>query len=224
MEEILLKVERRSVIGKQVKALRRQGKLPGVMYGHNVEPTPILMNLHETSRILGPLSPSALVTVELEGEKHITLVREKQLDYIKNIIKHIDFQVVSMKEKLRARVTVVVIGLSPAVKDFNGVLVEGLDEIEVECLPQDLPAKIEVDISNLIRIGDSINVRDVILPPNVIALDDPDEMVVVVTAQAAEEKVEEVVVVAEGLEPEVIEKGKIEEGEEAEGEKPVAKE
>ncbi len=218
MEEILLSAESREVIGKQVKALRREGKLPGIIYGRGIQPTPILMDLKDATRILVPLAPSALVTVTLAGEKHLTLVREKQRDFIRGTLKHIDFQAVSMKEKLRVNVLVELIGVSPAVKDFNGVLVEGLTEVEVECLPQDLPSKITVEISGLAKIGDSITVKDLVMPPNVTSMDNPDDMIVIVTAQAAEEVVEVVVpevVEGEG-EPEVIEKGKKEEeGEEA---------
>jgi large subunit ribosomal protein L25 len=217
MDEILLEAEHRDVIGKQVKALRRQGKLPGILYGRSMQPTPILMDLRDASRTLNQLAPSSLVTVVLAGEKHLALVREKQRDFIRRTLKHIDFQAVSMKEKLRVNVLVEIVGLSPAVKDFNGVLVEGLTEVEVECFPQDLPSKISIDISGLKRIGDAISVRDLIMPPNVVSLDNPDDMILIVTAQAAEEVVEVVVaaVVPEGVEPEVIEKGKIEEEEEA---------
>lgn len=217
MEEILLAAEPREVIGKQVKALRRQGKLPGILYGRSMEPKPILMDLREATRTLGQLAPSALVTVVLVGEKHLALVREKQRDFIRGTLKHVDFQAVSMLEKLRVNVIVDFVGVSPAVKDYNGILVEGLTEVEVECFPQDLPSKITVDISGLKKIGDSITVGDLVMPPNVESLDNPDEMVVIVTAQAAEEVVEEApAVVAEAeAEPEVIERGKKEEEEEA---------
>ena len=219
MEEILLDAESRDVIGKQVRALRRQGKLPGILYGRSMQPTPIMMDLRDATRILLQLAPSALVTVVLAGEKHLALVREKQRDFIRGTLKHIDFQTVSMKEKLRVNVIINLVGLAPAVKDFNGVLVEGLTEVEVECFPQDLPSKISVDISGLKKIGDSITVRDLIMPPNVASLDNPDEMLVIVTAQAAEEVVEVAPVAAveavEEGEPEVIEKGKKEEEEEA---------
>jgi large subunit ribosomal protein L25 len=217
MEEILLEVESRDVTGKQVKALRRLGKLPGILYGRSIQPTPILMDLRDASRALVQLAPSALVTVILSGEKHLVLVREKQRDFIRGTLKHVDFQVVSMKEKLRVNVLIDFVGLSPAVKDFNGVLVEGLTEVEVECFPQDLPSKITVDISNLNKIGDSLTVRDLVMPPNVITLANPDDMIMIVTAQAAEEVVEVVapVAVVEEGEPELIEKGKKEEGEEA---------
>ena len=217
MEEILLAAEHREVIGKQVKALRRQGKIPGILYGRSIQPTPILMDLRDASRTLMQLAPSALVTVLLAGEKHLALVREKQRDFIRGTLKHVDFQAVSMMERLRVNVIVDFVGLSPAVKDFNGVLVEGLTEVEVECLPQDLPSRITVDISNLRRIGDSITVRDLTMPPNVTSLDNPDDMVVIVTAQAAEEVVEvaPVIVEVEETEPEIIDKGKKEEEEEA---------
>jgi large subunit ribosomal protein L25 len=221
MEEILLNAETRDVIGKQVKALRRQGKLPGILYGRGVQPTPILMDLRDASRILVPLAPSALVTVILAGEKYLALVREKQRDFIRGTLKHIDFQTVSLKEKLRVDVLISFVGLAPAVKDFNGVLVEGLTQVEVECFPQDLPSSITVDVSGLNKIGDSITVRDLIMPPNVASLDNPDDMIVIVTAQAAEEVVEvaPVAEVVEG-EPEVVEKGKKEEGEEEAEAKP----
>ena len=217
MEEIFLDAEPRDVIGKQVKALRRQGKVPGILYGRSMQPIPILMDLRDATRTLGRLAPSALVTVVLAGEKHLALVREKQRDFIRGTLKHVDFQAVSMKEKLRVNVIINLVGLAPAVKDFNGVLVEGLTEVEVECFPQDLPSKISVDISGLKKIGDSLTVHDLVMPPNVESLDNPDEMIVIVTAQAAEEVVEvaPAAVAVEEAEPEVIEKGKIEEEEEA---------
>jgi large subunit ribosomal protein L25 len=218
MEEILLDAEPRDVIGKQVKALRRQGKVPGILYGRSMQPKPLLMDLRIATRTLGQLAPSALVTVVLAGEKHLALVREKQRDFIRGTLKHVDFQAVSMLEKLRVNVTIDLVGLSPAVKDFNGVLVEGLTEVEVECFPQDLPSKISVDISGLKKIGDSLTIRDLVMPPNVESLDNPDEMIVIVTAQAAEEVAEVAAVAAveevEETEPDVIERGKKEEEEE----------
>lgn len=212
MEKAVLHATRRTVLGKQVGQLRRQGKLPAIMYGHNIEPTPISMDLHTSSQILDRLTASSLITIELDGIENAALVREKQRDYIRGTLIHIDFQIVSLTEKLRATVSIVLSGLSPAVKDFNGVVVSGLDEIEVECLPQDLPERIVVDISNLRKIGDGIYVRDLVVAENVEILENSDEMIVIVTATAAEE--EEVVEEAVSTEePEIIEKGKKEEEE-----------
>ena len=139
MEKVVISAERRTVLGKQVGALRRAGKLPGVIYGHHVDPTPIVMNLHETSRQLAGLTASSLVTIELEGSQLSALVREKQRDYIRGTLRHVDFQAVSLTEKIRAKVGVVLHGTSPAVRDFNGIVVNGISDLEVEALPQDLP-------------------------------------------------------------------------------------
>ena len=213
MEEVTIKAVKREVTGKQVKALRRQGLLPAVLYGRNFPSTPISLDLRDASHTLSHMTTSVLVTVVLDGEKHLALVRERQRDFIRGTLKHIDFQVVSMKEKLRTSVSVVIVGESPAVKDFNGVLVTGLDEVEVECFPQDLPERIMADVSGLKQIGDAIYVRNLVISEKVEILEDPNEVVVVVTAQAAEE-VEEVVVAEVVAEPELIEKGKKEEEEE----------
>ena len=135
-----------------------------------------------------------------------------------------DFLAVSLTEKIRAEVRIELTGVSPAVKDFNAVLVTGLHTLSVECLPTDLPDHVAVDISSLAEVGDGIHVKDVIVPENVRVLDDPDEMVVVTTF-AKEEEVEApaaaegvVEAAAEGAEPELsVERGKKEE--EAAGEK-----
>jgi large subunit ribosomal protein L25 len=209
MEKVVLQTEHRNVIGKQVNALRRAGKLPAVIYGHNFEPTPIVLNEKEATKALSGLTSSSLVTLVLDGTEHASLVRDRQRDYIHNRLIHIDFQVVSLTEKIRAKVSVEITGTSPAVKDFNGVVLTGLDEVEVECLPQYLPERLIVDISPLKKIGDGIYVRDISFDENVELLEDVDEMIVMVTASTEEEAV----VAGEGAEaePEVIEKGKKEE-------------
>ena len=212
MEKVVLHATRRTIIGKQVGAMRREGQLPAVLYGHHFEPTPITLDLRETTRGLHGLTASSLVTIELEGKEHATLVRERQRDYLRNRLIHIDFQVVSLTEKISAEVPIILTGTSPAVKDFNGVVVTGLTNLEVECFPQDLPAEIVLDISVLTKIGDAIYGHDIPLPEKVKALSDLDEMIALVTAGAAEEAEEEAEEEAAGAEePEVIEKGKREE-------------
>jgi len=213
MKEIVLIAKRRDVVGKQVKALRREGLLPAVLYSRHLAPIIITLDMRDASRVLPTITSSHLVVVDVEGEKLTTLVREKQRHPVTGSLLHVDFQVLSMTEKLRTTVVIVLEGEAPAAKNFNGVLVTGQTELEVECLPSDLPERIRVNVSGLNEIGNSIHVRDLILPPKVEVLTDPDELVVLVTAQAAEEK-EEVVAVEGAIEPEVIEKGKIEEEEE----------
>ena len=219
MDKILIQAEKRKVTGKKVGALRRQGKLPGVMYGRHIDPMPILMDLREASKALFKLSASSIVTIELEGEEFPALVREKQRDYIKNILEHVDFQVVSMKEKIRTLVTVELIGISPAIKNFNGVVVQNLNQIEVEALPNDLPDRLELDMSILEEIGSSLLVSDLEVSDKVEILSNLDETVVVITGaeqELEEEEGEEIDEFGEGdMEPEISEqRGKQEEEEE----------
>lgn len=211
MEKLVIQATRRSVTGKKVGALRRDGKLPGILYGYQIDSTPILMELREASRVLAHASSSQLITINLDGKEFATLVREKQRDFIKGTLLHVDFQVVSLTEKIRTSVGIELSGTSPAVKDFNGVIVQELDEVEVEALPQDLPDKFVVDISGLAKIGDAVFVRDLNVPSSIEILNEPDEVVVIVTGAAPEISEEEVS--EEISEPEVIERGKKEEEE-----------
>lgn len=208
MAHLVLKATRRDKLaGKTVKALRRQGYLPAVMYGHNFEPVSILLDAHSANLALSGLSSSTIVTVDLEGSEQATLIRERQKDYLRNRLLHVDFQVVSLTEKIRTAVNIDLTGLSPAVKDFNAVIVSHVTSIMVEALPNDLPSSIKVDVSILKAIGDAIHVRDLVVSSSVTVLADPDEIVVVATGAAAEEEGE----AGDAAEPEVIERGKKEE-------------
>jgi large subunit ribosomal protein L25 len=209
--EVVLKAEKRDVIGKQVKALRRQGRLPAVLYGRKFQAIPVTLDLREAGRILPTITSSHLVTIALDGERHTALVREKQRHPVQGSLLHVDFMVVSMTEKLRASVMIELVGEAPGAKEFNGVLVVGQEQLEVESLPGDLPERITVDLSVLAQIGDAIHVRDIAIPSGVEVLTDPDEMVAILTAPAAEELVEKVEEEGEEAEPEVIERGKKEE-------------
>ncbi|MCU0484502.1 MAG: 50S ribosomal protein L25 [Anaerolineales bacterium] len=208
MEQVVLKADRREVVGKHVKSLRREGKLPAILYGKRISPIPVVLDWREASRILSHLTPSSLVQIDLGTEKHTALVREKQRNHLTGALLHVDFQVISMTEVIRTRVSIAAVGESPAVKVLNGILVVSMDDLEVECLPTDLPSQIEVDISMLKEIGDAVHVRDLVLPPKVSVLDDPDTVVLVVTFQEAEEAAAGE---AGGEEPEVMTKGKKEE-------------
>lgn len=221
MDEVIIKAEPRSIIGKQVKALRREGKLPAVLYSKNIGSKPILLDAVDVTRTLRSVGTTSLVVIELEGKKHTTLVRERQRDFIKGSLLHVDFQEVSLKEKVRANVSIVLEGEAPAEKAVDGLVVTILDQLEVESLPQDLPERIVVDISSLENIGDGIHVKDIEASEDFEILTDMEELIVVITAPTIEVEVEEEVeeVVEEELEPEVVDRGKaVEEDQEAEEE------
>ncbi len=211
MEKLVLNATRRST-KRTAKAVRRDGLLPAVLYGHHFDSTPVSLDAHDTNLKLTGLSSSAIVNIALDGETHSVLVREKQKDYLKGVLIHVDFLVVSMTEKLRTNVGIHLEGVSPAVKDFNGIVVNNLSEVEVESLPQYLPEKIVVNLAGLKEIGDSIHVRDLVVAPEVSILSDMDE--VVVNIAAMREEAEEEVAETSELEPEVIERGKKEEEDE----------
>ncbi len=220
MEKVVLKATKRDVIGKQVKALRREGKLPAVIYGRHNEPISISLDAHSASLALAKVTSSSLVTLDVDGTEYPALVREKQRDYIKNRLVHVDFLAVSLKEKLRASVSLHFVGVSLAVKDYGAVFVHNLEQFHVECLPTDLPERIDVDISTLARIGDGIRVGEVAVSDKIQVLDNPDTMVCVASAPKVEEEV--VVAAVEGAvaapdsgEPSLsVERGKQEEDEE----------
>jgi len=198
-----------------VKAMRREGKLPAVIYGRHTEPINVFLDAHTASLALGRITSSSLVTLDVNGTEYPALVREKQRDFIKNRLLHVDFLAVSLDEKLRARVSIHFEGVSGAVKDFGAVLIKNLEQLQVECLPGDLPERIDVDIFILAKIGDGIRVKDVKVSDKVRLLDDPETMVAVATMPKVEEEAavpgaEGVVVPAvTGTEPEIsVERGK----------------
>lgn len=218
MEKVVLKATKREVVGKQVKAMRREGRLPAVIYGKHTEPINISLDAHGASLTLAKLTSSSIVTIDVDGTEYPTIVREKQRDFIKNRLLHVDFLAVSLTEKIRATVALRFTGLSLAVKDYNAILVHNLEQLHVECLPTDLPENIEVDVARLNRPGEGLRVRDIAVAENIRVLEDEDTMVVV----AAASKIEEALPGAEGVaeevsaeEPEIsVERGKKDEEEE----------
>jgi large subunit ribosomal protein L25 len=217
MAELVLNAKPRNVIGKAVKALRRQGWIPAVLYGRHISPLPIQVEGRELQRVLSQARGGArLITLQVDGETHLALIREVQREPIRREILHVDFQAIEMTEKIRVEVPVIFKGASPAVERGEGVLVHGLTHVEIECLPKDLIEAITVDLSVLDRVDAAIYVRDLQAPPGVTIVSDPDELIALVTAPAAE-AIEEVPLPAEAPEVEVIGRGKkVEEEEEEE--------
>jgi len=186
-----------------------------VIYGRHTDPINIELDAKAAGRKLANATSSSLITIDLDGKEIRTLVREKQRDYLKNSLLHVDFLTVSMTETLRAYVELRFKGVSLAVKDFNAILVHNIEQLQIECLPADLPEYVEVDISSLKNPGDGIRVRELSIPENVTVLDDADMMVAVASAPrvaegvAGEESEEILEGAPEGEEPELsVERGK----------------
>ncbi|HLD46617.1 MAG TPA: 50S ribosomal protein L25 [Desulfobaccales bacterium] len=208
MKKVVLKATRREALGRKVKALRRAGKLPAVLYGHGIESTPVVLDAHEAGLKLSHLTSSSLMMIDLDGKQYPSLVREKQKDYLKNRLLHVDFQVISMTEKVTTKVGIELTGTAPAVKEFSAVIVTVLNELEVECMPQDLPERVVIDISGLAEVGAAIHVRDVVISDRVKILDDPAETIVVASATREEKVVAEEAPAEEEAAPEASKPGK----------------
>ncbi len=214
MEAVTLDANVRKTIRKQVKALRRQGILPAVMYGAGVEPLPLELDEKVASRVLANVGRSTLIDLKVGKDTHKVLVREFQRDVIRRNILHVDFLVVAMDVVIGAVVPVVLVGEAPVMEELGGIVVSGLNEIEVEALPSDLPEQVSVDIESLVSMNDVITAGDLVLGERVTLVTDPDETIANVIAQMAEEVIEEVEVeeLEEGVEPEEADE---EEGEES---------
>jgi len=225
-DQIVLQAEKRTVKGKKVSTLRREGILPGIIYGKIgkkfMDPIMVQMDLHSSSQIIKTLTQSSLVQIEVEGKQYPVVLREIQKDIIYGTLRHVDFMALDLTQRLQTSVPIELIGEAPAVLNLAAVVVTGISELEIECLPQDMPERIEVDASVLVDMDSVILVKDLVLSDNVEILSPEDEMIAGVTYVAIEEEpeVEEEDEFAELLdedaEPEVIEKGKQDEGEEEE--------
>lgn len=208
-EEFVIKAQKRTVMGKKVNALRREGWLPGVVYGRHLQAFPIQMPAHETSLIMSKLTSSSLVTIDVDGDKHTAIVRDRQRDVIYGRLTHVDFLALSLNEKLRTTVGLELVGEAPVLKLADVILNQGVFELELECLPQDLPSKIEVDVSKIASMDDLITVGSLNLGDKITVLTDPSEVIISVGYSEQEKEP-----AAEAVEaPEVVERGKKEEEE-----------
>jgi large subunit ribosomal protein L25 len=198
MDEIVLNAELRTATGKAVKHLRTEGLVPAVMYGHFTEPVNLQVDARLMSQVLGEAGTNRLITLSVQGVKddRRVLLRELQRDAITHALLHVDFYEVVMTEKITAEVPVVLVGASAIVEEGEGILFQGVDSIEIECLPGDLPANIEIDLTPLAEIDDGVQVGDLDLGAAIKVLSDPEETVVRILPLEAE-IVEEVVEVPE---------------------------
>ena len=185
MESQKLRAEARSVVGKGVGALRRKGILPAVLYGAGITPQSLQLDAREAGKALARVSAASLLDLEVGDEVHKVLIREMQRDVIRRDLRHVDFLKVAMDVVIRTEVPVELVGEAPAVKVLGGVLVSGVDKIEVEALPADLPDRIRVNLEGLQNIDDAITVGDLFLGKGVKVLTDAKEVVAHVIGRAS---------------------------------------
>jgi len=219
MEKILLNADVRSETGKgAARTLRRAGELPAVVYGEG-KSTPVKLNRKEMVRLIrSGVAEHALITLQLNTEKgkaseHPVLIKEYQVDPIDSILLHVDFIEISLKDKIKVSIPIIITGEAVGVKE-GGILEQQEREVEIECLPTAIPQGIEVDAEH-IEIGGSLHISDLTAPEGAVILADPEKLVLSVSAPKIEEEPEVEEELEEGAEPEV-DSGKGKEGEEGE--------
>ncbi|HPI67142.1 MAG TPA: 50S ribosomal protein L25 [bacterium] len=197
-----LKAEKREITGKAVAKLRAENKIPAVVYGHNIDNINVMVNAVDLEKIMRQSSASDLIDLQVGDNPAVkVLVHEIDREPVRGQIRHVDFYQVNMKEKISTDVSLNFIGESPAVKDLSGVLIKTLDKIEIECLPGDLISNLEIDLSLLKQIGDSLRVKDLDVPEKITVLTEPETTVVLVEEQKVEVVEEKPTEVATGEQP-----------------------
>lgn len=188
-ESIRLSAEDRSE-EKPVSTMRKNGRIPAILYGHGHESRMLAVPYLEFSRAYKEAGENTIVELSLDGEKPVnTLIYDVQTDPLTGKFLHIDFYQVRMNVKVDASVPLVFVGESLAVRGSGGVLVKALDEVEVSCLPGNIPHEFSVDISALATFDDQIHVSDIIVPEGVEMLSDPDTVVALVDRPRTDEEI-----------------------------------
>lgn len=195
MEQKTLTAHSRSERGSaDARRQRRGGKIPAVVYGHN-EPQALTIDAHEFNTKFVTISESTIIDLQVDGDSHDVLIRDYQEDTVSGAITHIDFYEIERGKTLRTNVSLRLTGAAVGIRE-GGILESFVHELEVECLPKDLPESIEVDITN-IEIGHSIHIRDIEDRPGVHILNSPDQVICTIAHKRAEVEEEEAEVEAE---------------------------
>lgn len=192
MAEQKLVAEIREEAGKGVaRKLRAAGRVPGVLYGKGVDPVALSVDGRDLIHVFHTgAGTNVLIDLDVDGQNHLAMPREVQRDHIKGRFLHVDFIAVSRDQKITISVPIRLVGESPGVK-LGGVLEHHLWEVQVECLPTDIPEAIDADVSALEEIGQSLKVADLVAPGGAAILTNADESVVAVQQPQARIELEE---------------------------------
>ena len=222
MKRESLKVEKRKILGKKVKKLRRDGITPANVYGKDIKSQAVQLPAKDFMAVFAKSGETGLVDLELDGKTIPVLIQNVYKDYRGNIL-HADFFKVNLKEKVKANIPIETVGEPKAVVDKIGILMNIISEVEVEALPTDLPEKIEVSVEHLANIGNQITVGDLKAPQGVKVLTDAGQIVAKIDELVSKEAQEQAAQEAAAAEAAKAEGAEVVEGEvAAEGEEPQA--
>ena len=198
MDTLKLSASNREVLGKKTRFLRRQGITPVHLFGHEVESLALQCDTIQLQHIVAQAGMTRAINLRIDSEKQpkSVFIREIQRDAVSGRLFHVDFYQVIKGERIRVDVPLVLVGDAPALKGKGRMLIHGVTSLPIECLPESLPSRIEVDLSTLEEVAQAIHVRDIVLDPSIVVHADPEQMVVKVS-EAAVARVEEEVAEAE---------------------------
>lgn len=187
MKRPVLKAEERKILGKKIKTLRREGILPGNVYGKGLSSVALQVKLADFEKVHKEVGDTGLIELDLNGKTHPVLVKNLQMNFRSHTPLHADFYQVNMKEKVKAMVPLLIVGEAKAVAEKVGILLQPLSDVEIEALPDHLAENIEVNVEHLAAIDDQIKVGDLKAPEGVAILTDPEQVVVKIAELVAPE-------------------------------------
>ena len=190
MAELILRAEPRTILGKKVKQLRRNGRIPAVVYGPVLSETiSVSVDAREFDRFYHRAGHATLFTLKWEGGEQAVVIRDVQMEPVKQIPIHADFFAPNLRVVLTASVP---INFHNEPEVTNAILTHNLNELQVSALPAEIPQHIEVDLSGMTAVGDSVRAGDVSLPGGVTLITPEDEIIAILSGAAAEEEPTEV--------------------------------
>jgi len=222
MEGLTIEASKRDILGKKTRFLRRQGITPAHLFGHGLESLALECDTAKLQRIIARAGRTRLIALGIKGDKEprSVFIKEIQRNACTGELLHVDLFQVRKTERVRVDVPIVLVGEAPAMKGKGYTLTHSLTRLSIECLPDQLPPQIEVDLSPLEEVGQAIYLRDIHLSPDITVHTDPDQMVVKVS-EIRVEKVEEVVAAEEVVAEEVTAEAAAEEVAEEKPEQPA---
>ncbi len=189
--------QKREILGKKTKNLRKEGFIPAELYGHGIENLHLAVKAAEFKRAFNEAGKNIIVSLMVDGVLHSVLIHDYQNDYLTGEFLNIDFYEVRMDEKISASVPIEFTEEAPAVKEKGAILVKVMNEVEVEALPQNLPSKLVVDLSVLTEIGRSLFVKDIKTKGDFEILVDSETVIATASEMMPEEEIKPVVTVEE---------------------------
>lgn len=190
MANFTINVQSREVGKEKNNSLRAQGIVPAVMYGFDSDSISLAVDRNAMTKLYEEAGESSVIELSLDRKNHPVLIQDLQRDPITDFITHVDFRRIDMSKKVETAIRLEVVGVSPAVKDLGGILVQSLEEIEVSALPSSLVPEIEVDVTSLATFDDVIRVSDLSIPEGMDVLTDMHQTVALVQEPRTQEEMD----------------------------------